>query len=188
VENRCQGNAGGPPQSRIATVHVLWVYSAALLVPGLPIGILVWNVATFWAEDGSAGLPARLTAGGIATTLAAAMLGTLSLLSEHRAGPGQGLGLRQSSTIVVRGGPDLPYRVKVALVSLLAEVRHADANAGRYTAETGWSWGSSGEHVTVELRGDPAHPEARISSPWWAARGIVDRPLLARSRGNVRRV
>ena len=145
-------------------MHVLRVYGAALLVPGLPIGILVWNVASFWAEDGSAGLPARLTSGGIAAVLAAAMVGTLSLVSERRAGPGHGVGPRQSSTIMVRGGSDLPYRVKVALLDLPAEIRHADANAGRYAADTGWSWGSSGEHVTVELDGDPAHPEARITS------------------------
>lgn len=145
-------------------MQVLRVYGAALLVPGLPLGILVWNVAGFWAEDGSAGLPARLASGGIAAALAVTLVGTLGLLSERRTGAGHGFGPRQSSTVVVRGGPDLPFRVKIALLSLPAEIRHADGDAGRFAADTGWSWGSSGEHVTVELRGDPAHPEARISS------------------------
>ena len=92
------------------------------------------------------------------------LVGTLSLLSKRRTGARHGLGSRQSSTVVVRGGPDLPYRVKIALLDLPSEIRHADANAGRFAADTGWSWGSSGERVTVELHGDPAHPEARISS------------------------
>jgi hypothetical protein len=73
-------------------VHDLRVYGAALLVPGLPIGILVRNVAGFWAADGSAGLPARLTWGGIGAALAAASVGTSSLFSERRAGLGGGIG------------------------------------------------------------------------------------------------
>ena len=144
-------------------MHVLRVYGAALLVPGLPIGILVWNVAAFWAADGSAGLPARLTGGGMGAALAA-VVGTWSLLSERRAGPGGGSGPRRSSTIAVHGGPDLPYRVNVTLLDLPAGIRHADANAGQFAAETGGSGARSGEYVTVELQGDRAHPEARISS------------------------
>ncbi len=86
-------------------MHDLRVYGAALLVPGLPIGILVRNVAGFWAADGSAGLPARLTWGGIGAALAAASVGTSSLFSERRAGLGGGIGPHRSSTITVRGRP-----------------------------------------------------------------------------------
>ena len=166
-------------------MHLLRAYGAALFVPGLPIGILVWNVASFWAEDGSAGLPVRLTWGGIAAVLAAAIVGTVSLVGERRAGPGHGFGPGQSSTIMVRGGPDLPFCVKVALLDLPAEIRHADANAGRYRAETGWSWGSSGEHVTVDLHGDPEHPEARICSRPRSRLLFFDH---GRGRRNVNRV
>lgn len=147
-----------------ASVQVLRVYGAALFFPGLLFGLLGWNLAAFWAADGSEGLPTRFAWGAIAVVVGAAIVGTLNLIGERRTGASTGFRARQSSTVPVRGGPDLPHRVKIALLSLPAEIREADVAAGRYAADTGWSWGSSGEHVTVELTGDPASPQARVSS------------------------
>ncbi len=168
-----------------ASVQVLRVYGAALLLPGLLFGLIFWNLAAFWAADGSEGMPTRFAWGGIALVVGAVAVGTLSLIGERRAGAGQGFGPRQSSTVPVRGGPDLLHRVKVALLSLPAEIREADVAAGRYAADTGWSWRSSGEHVTVELTGDPADPHARVSSRPRSWGQLLD---YGRGRRNVLRV
>jgi hypothetical protein len=68
---------------------------------------------------------------------------------------------------------------------LPAEIREADVAAGRYAADTGWSWSSSGEHVTVELTGDPASPQARVSSRPRSRVQLLD---YGRGRRNVNRV
>lgn len=167
-----------------ASVQVLRVYGAAL-VPGLLFGLIFWNLAAFWAADGADGLPTRFAWGAVAVVLGAAIMGTLSLICERRAGAGHGLGARQIATVSVRGGADLPQRVKVALLSLPAEIREADVTAGRYTADTPWGWGSSGEHVTVELTGDPAHLRARVSSRPRNRAQLLD---YGRGRRNVNRV
>jgi hypothetical protein len=144
-------------------VQVLRIYGAALIMPGLPIGLVLWNLAGFWAPDGSEGLPTRFAWGAIAV-VGAAIVGTLNLIGERRVGVGRGFGPRQSSTVPVRGGADLPLRVKVALLNLPAEIRETDVAAGRYAAHTGASWRGWGEHITVELTGDPVNPQARVTS------------------------
>ncbi len=166
-------------------MQVIGVYSAALLRFGLLIGLLVWNLAAFWVPDGPEGLPTRLTWAAAAAIVGAAIMGTLDLLGERRAGTGQTLGPRQSATVVMNGGTDLPQRVKVALLSLPAEIREADDVAGRYTAETGWSWASAGEYVTVELTGDSPHAQARVASRPRTWGQLLD---FGRGRRNVNRV
>ncbi len=175
----------GPSVVETASVEVLRVYGAALLFPGTLVGLVAWNLASFWAADGPEGLPTRFTWGGFGAVVGAALVGTLSLVGERRVRAGRGLGPRQSSTVPVRGGTDLPHRVKIALLALPGEIREADLAAGRYTAETPWGWGSSGEHVTVELTGDPVDPQARITSRPRSRGQFLD---CGRGRRNVDRV
>jgi hypothetical protein len=179
VMNPCRGDAGRPPPSRMQ--------------PCTSYGSTVRPPCT-WTPHRDPRLERRQLLGGgrVGGTAGPTDLGRDRRRPRRRDGghveprgrapcwAGDGPGPCQSSTIMVHGGSDLPYRVKVALLNLPAEIRHADANAGRYAAETGWSWGSPGQHVTVELTGDPAHPEARITS---GATGVHPRPL----RGGRRR-
>ncbi|MCA0145881.1 hypothetical protein [Blastococcus sp. LR1] len=175
----------GIPVVQGVSVEVLRVYGAALVLPGLLFGVMSFNLAGFWAADGSEGLPMRLTWGAIGHLVGAAIAGTLSLIGERRAGEGHGFGPRQAATVPVRGGDDLPYRIKVALLGLRAEIRRADADAGIYVAETLRTWNGPGERVTVELSGDAAHPQARVTSRPLSRGQLLD---SGRGRSNVNRV
>jgi hypothetical protein len=145
-------------------VRALRSYGLVLLVFGIPFGLLTGLCTGWWLDSASAGAVAGLGAGGVVGGLCALVLGTLDLVGDREARPGERHGPRQSATVAVRPGPDLPHRIRVALLDLPAEIRGADDAAGRYTARARWSWRSFGEDVTIQLIGDPAAPVAEVSS------------------------
>jgi hypothetical protein len=150
--------------SKISGVRALRTYGLLFLVFGIPFGLLTGLCTGWWLDSAPAGLSAGMAGGGIVGGLSTLGLAILDQVGDREARPGEPHGPRQAATVPVRGGPDLPDRIKMALLSLPAEIRDVDVTAGRYTARTKWSWRSFGEEVTVQLTGDLEALRAQVSS------------------------
>lgn len=135
---------------------------------GLVVGLLRGSAAT------------GLVTGLIGGLLFALVIGTLQWTGIRKAAPGRPTGPTQETTVPVRAGYDLPDRIRGALLALPAELQDADVPAGRYAARTRTTWRSFGEHVTVQLTGDPAAPAAHIAS-----RPVVSTTLFDYGKGRI---
>lgn len=184
--NGCQ-----PPRIRgggtltIPRVRALRTYGVLLFVFGIPFGLLTGLCTGLWLDSASAGLSAGLAAGGTAGGLFTLVLAIADQVGDRGARAGEPHGPRQVATVPVRGGGDLPHRVKVALLSLPGEIRDVDVIAGRYSARTKWTWRSYGEEVTVQLTGDAGCPVARVTSKPIVWTTLID---FGKGRRNVHHV
>ena len=115
------------------------------LVIGLSRGLVL--------QSASDGLAAGLVGGAVTGGLFPLAVGTLDLLGDREARPGEPSGPRQAASVQVRGGPDLPERITAVLSSLPSRIRVVDLANGHYTARTKWTWRSFGEEVSVRLTG-----------------------------------
>jgi hypothetical protein len=162
---------------------VRWLRTGALVVvaTGVPFGVFVGLMNVAFSE-GWDGLRAAAVAGIGFGVVMALILATLDTVANRGVPPGTPTGPRQSTTCPLRPGCDLPDRIRAALLSLPATVTLADAAAGRYEATTRSSWRSWGEHLTVQVSGDPAAPRARVTSRPRMPTVVVD---YGRGRSNV---
>jgi hypothetical protein len=162
-------------------VRSLRTVSLLVVATGVPFGALAGLAAGFLSSSVTAGLAAGVGAGLFFGGLMALVLGSIDAVVD-RAPQDAPRGPRQEVTVPVRNGPDLHDLVVAALRGLPAEIREADAPAGRYRARTTWSWKSFGEEVSVQLTGDPAGPVAVVSSRPVIGTTVVD---YGKGRSNV---
>ncbi len=166
-------------------MRALRSYGLVFVLFAVPVALVVGVVTGLSTGSASAGLWSGLAAGGLVGAVVALVLGTADVLGDREARPGEPHGPRQSATVPVCNGPDLPQRVTGALLALGGELAHADDVAGRYTVRTRMTWRSFGERVTVQLTGDPAAPVAEVSSQPVVPTTLID---YGKGRRNVHRV
>ena len=148
---------------------------------GVPFGVISGVVAGFVMGSVTAGLAAGVGSGLFFGAFMALVLGSIDAVTD-RAPQTARRGPRQELRVTVRGGPDLQDRIVAALGALPANIREVDVAAGRYRVRTATTWKSFGEEVSVQLTGDPAAPEAVVSSRPVIATTVVD---YGKGRSNV---
>lgn len=158
-----------------AVVRALRSYGLSFLAFGVPTGLFAGVVVGLLQRSVSVGLVVGLAAAGFGGGVFALVIGTLEQVFNR--GPGR-RGPKQDAAVPVRGGPDLARRIQDALLGLHADLEAADIPAGRYAARTPTTWRSFGEHVTVQLTGDPAAPTAHLAS-----RPVIPTTLFDYGRG-----
>jgi hypothetical protein len=165
-------------------VRALRSYSLVFIVFALPFGLVIGLVLGV-VDSASTGLWGGLVAGGLGGLVMALLIGTADVLGDREARPGERHGPRQSATVPVRNGPELPQRITAALQGLGGRLTDADAAAGRYAVRTRTTWRSFGERVTVQLTGDPTARMAQVSSEPVVPTTLID---YGKGRRNVHRV
>ena len=162
-------------------MRALRTFLLIFVATGVPFGAITGLATGLVLASVTAGLATGAGAGLFFGGVMAVALGSLDAVTD-RAPQGARRGPRQDRTVAVRSGPDLPDRILAALRGLPAEIREADVAAGRYRARTTTTWKSFGEEVSVQLTGDPAAPEAFVSSRPVVATTLVD---YGKGRANV---
>jgi hypothetical protein len=165
-------------------VRWLRTYALIFVATGVPFGLIVGLASVVFVGSQAVLWPAIVAGAGFGGVMAG-VLGSLDALSYRGAPPGAPRGPRQSATVLVRPGSDLSERVRAALASLPAAVTVADDASGRYEATTRVSWKTWGERVTVQLSGDPAAPEACVTSRPRISTTLID---YGKGRSNVETV
>ena len=165
-------------------MRALRSYGLVFLVFALPFGLVIGLVLGAF-DSTSTGLWGGLAVGGLGGAVMALLIGTADVLGDREARPGEPHGPRQSASVPVPNGPELPQRITTALLDLGGRLTHADVAAGRYTVRTRMTWRSFGERVTVQLTGDPAAPLAQVSSEPVVPTTLID---YGKGRRNVHRV
>ena len=167
-------------------VRALRYYGLVFVLFAVPMALLIGLGTGLSAGSASTGVWSGLAAGGLGGAVVAVLLGTADVLVGDRgARPGEPHAPRQSATVPVPDGPELPQRIPSALLAPGGELASADDVAGRYTVRTRMTWRSFGERVTVQLTGGPAEPLAQVSSEPVAPTTLID---YGKGRRNVHRV